>query len=119
MEGECLTGRSPHSCNANGRSLIRLFFFGTEIWGRQKYPPEKFCNTVTCIWFHKLCNNSVTILVVSVTVFGLHTVLLAMARETNVALGGYKAIQLHEFKLSNFMDGVAPLQHHMQMVQML
>jgi hypothetical protein len=56
---------------------------------------------------------------VLVTVFGLHTVLLTMARETNVALGGYTVIQLYEFKLSNFMDSVASLQQHMQMVQVL
>jgi hypothetical protein len=36
---------------------------------------------------------------VLVTVFDLHTVLLTTAREANVTLGGYKAIQLHEFKL--------------------
>jgi len=56
---------------------------------------------------------------VLVTVFGLHTVLLTTARETNVAIVGYKAIQLHEFEPSNFMDSVAPLQQHMQMVQVL
>jgi hypothetical protein len=56
--------------------------------------------------------------VVLVTVFGLHTVLLTMARETNLTLGGYKAIPLHEFKLSNFMDSVAPLQQHMQTIQL-
>lgn len=38
-----------------------------------------------------------------------NTVLLTTARETNVTLGGYKAIRLTSFKLSTFTESVVAL----------
>jgi heme O synthase-like polyprenyltransferase len=48
------------------------------------------CGTVSCILFHKLCNDNVTIMVVLLTDFRLYTVLLKMAKEANITLGGYR-----------------------------